>query len=370
MPYKVIRVYTGSELRDFINLPFLIYKNDSNWIAPIKSEVKRVLNNKKNPFFRYASVELFSCYRNEKIVSRISITVNNEYCEKAGKKAAFFGFFESYNDPEAVRFLFNEIFNYLSDKGIVRLEGPFNPNLYSELGMLCSSYDRPASFFQTYNPEYYNTLLQENGFKVLEVLHTRTNENCSEYLNEKFKHPRPLEFKDLTARSFNKNRLKEDLEHLRNIFNDAFSDNWHFTPVSKDEYTFSSKYLELVTPPELLKFIEFKGKPVAAVHFVLDINPLLRKFMGKPGLLKYLRFLRERKKINKVIIFAIGSGKAFHNTNVVQLMFNIAVETARKYKVLETTWIYDENRSVISLAKKLGLEKDKEFAIYYKDYPF
>lgn len=370
MPYRVIRVSTRSELKDFINLPFLIYRNDTNWIAPIKSEVKRVLNNKRNPFFRNASVNLFNCYKNGKIVSRVSLVVNNVFCEKTGIRTSFFGFFESFNDPEAVRVLFSEIFKYSSDNDIVRIEGPFNPNLYSELGMLCTSYDRQASFFQTYNPEYYNTLLRENGFKVLEVLHTRTNTNCSGYLNEKFKDASRFQFKDLTIRSFNKKRLKEDLEHLRNIFNDAFSENWHFTPVSKDEYSFSAKYLELVTPPELLQFIEFKGKPVAAVHFVLDVNPLLKKFRGKPGLLKYLEFLHERKKINKVIIFATGSKKAFHNTKVIQLLFNVTVEIARKYKVLETTWMYDENRSVISLAEKLGLERDKEFAIYYKNSPF
>jgi hypothetical protein len=74
-----------------------------------------------------------------------------------------------------------------------------------------------------------------------------------------------------------------DLEHLRAIFNDAFSENWHFIPVSKEEYLFSARHLKLITPPELLQFVEYKGEPVAAVHFTLYINPVLKEFNGRAG---------------------------------------------------------------------------------------
>jgi hypothetical protein len=51
------------------------------------------------------------------------------------------------------------------------------------------------------------------------------------------------------------------------------------------------------------------------------------------------------------------------------LLFNASVEIARRYKILETTWMYDENKIVISLAEKLGLRRDKEFFIYYYNLP-
>jgi hypothetical protein len=136
MSYRVIKISARRELKDFINLPFEIYRDDKNWIAPIKSELKRILDVKKNPYFKFASLDLFNCYFDNKIVARISLSVNNVYCEKAGIRTAFFGFFESYNEPNAVKFLFDEVFKYCKENGIERLEGPFNPNLYSELGML------------------------------------------------------------------------------------------------------------------------------------------------------------------------------------------------------------------------------------------
>jgi len=367
MSYRVVKVSTRRELKDFIDLPFEIYKDDKNWVAPIKSELIRILDVKKNPYFKVASLDMFNCYSDDRILARISLSVNKNYCEKTGTKTGFFGFFESYNDPQAVRILFKILSKYCLQKKIQRIEGPFNPNLYSELGMLCNNFDSPPTFFQTYNPEYYNSLLKENGFRLLEVLHTRINTDCSVYLNSKFSKAPDVELKDLKIRSFSDKNTEAELEHLRNIFNDAFSDNWHFTPVSREEYLFASKYLKFVTPPDLIKFVEYKGEPIAAVHLALDINPLLKKFKGKNTLINYLNFLVRKRRIDRAIIFAVGIKKDFRNSRVIHLLFKATVEAARKFKVLETTWMYDENRIVISLAEKLGLERGKEFFIYCKD---
>ncbi|MDT3696005.1 MAG: hypothetical protein ROY99_06390 [Ignavibacterium sp.] len=367
MSYRVSRVSTREELKDFITLPFKIYKDDKNWVAPIKSELVKVLDPRRNPYFKFATIDLFNCYSGNEVISRIFLSVNKSYCDKSGTRTAFFGFFESYNNPQAVRTLFKVILEFCRNKGIRRIEGPFNPNLYSELGLLLDKYDYPVTFFQTYNPEYYHSLLKENGFELLETLHTRSNPNSDSYLNYHFPKPLNLELESLSVRSFNEKNKEQDLEHLRNIFNDAFSDNWHFTPVSNEEYAFASKHLKLVTPPDLLQFVEYKGEPVAAVHFVLDINPLLKRFKGEKSFSNYIKFLFKRKKINKAIVFAIGIKKNFRNSGVKHLLFNATVEIARKFRSLETTWMYDENKTIISLAERLGLKRDKEFLVYFKN---
>ncbi len=367
MCYKVVRVSTGNELNDFVELPFEVYKDNRQWVAPIRSELKKLLDIKTNPYFRNASLALFNCYKDNKITARISISVNNAYNSKAPVRTAFFGFFEAVSDQNAARCLFDEVKKYCKENDIKRLEGPFNPNLYSELGMLCSNYDSPPSFFQTYNPEYYNSLLHENGFTVLEILHTRVNADSSVYMNKHFSKPFELRSREFVVRNFDKRNTERDLEHLRNIYNDAFSENWHFTQVSREEYLFVSKHLSIVTPPELIKFVEYKGEPVAVVQFALDVNPLLRKFKGRRNPVRYLELLAKRKRIDRVLLFAVGIKKDFRNSRVADLLFKATVELGRNYKVLEATWMYDDNRTAISLAEKLGLLRDKEFCIYCCD---
>ncbi|HMS34464.1 MAG TPA: hypothetical protein PKC91_10295 [Ignavibacteria bacterium] len=367
MSYRVIKISTRKELNDFIELPFKIYRNDKLWVAPIRSELKRILNTKINPYFRKASLELFSCYKDSIITARILLSVNEDYNRKSNTKTGYFGFFEAFNDKNSVKYLLTELKKYCIENGIMRLEGPFNPNLYSEIGMLCSSYDSPPTFFQTYNPEYYNTLLKENGFNVLDVLHTRMNTDSSRYLNKKYGQSSEINKDDLFVRCFDNRNSARDLEILRDIYNDAFSDNWHFTNVSKEEYLFVSKHLKLVTSPDMIKFVEYKGEPVAVVHFALDVNPLLRKFKGKKSIIRYLNFLFERKHIDRAVIFAVAIKKNFRNSRVTDLLFRSTISIAKNYKIVETTWMHDENRVVISIAKKLGLVRDKEFCIYFCD---
>ena len=48
---KIVEVSSKSAIQKFHDLPFLIYKNDPNWIAHIKQEVEVVFNSKKNKYF-------------------------------------------------------------------------------------------------------------------------------------------------------------------------------------------------------------------------------------------------------------------------------------------------------------------------------
>ena len=75
-------------------------------MPPITSELARVLNTNKNPYFKYATLRLFNCYKGNNIISRVSIVINKEYEKKFGIKSAHFGFFESINDPKSVSILF------------------------------------------------------------------------------------------------------------------------------------------------------------------------------------------------------------------------------------------------------------------------
>ena len=367
MAYEVKRITTGRLLNDFIKLPFLIYKNDPSWVAPMITEVKRVLDPNKNPYFKKASLELFNCYKDQRICSRIAIVINPMHQKKIGEKNAFFGFFESLNDTDAVSYLFQEVEKYSKIHDVELLEGPFNPTHYSELGLQLNKFGSVSSFFQTYNPPYYCHLLEDVGFQICKTIHTRKNENIQEYLKQNFKNVNQVEAHGFNIRSFRFNDLNTDLEHLRAVFNDAFSDNWHFLPLSREEYLFSSKYLNLVTTPDLIQFVEYYGQPVGAVHFVMDINPLLKKFKGRSSPWYYLKFQLQKKKIGKLIIFAVGIRKDFRHTKAFSLISNIIAKIARNYQVLETTWTSYDNTAAIRAAKYFGLEADKEFGIYRKE---
>jgi hypothetical protein len=366
MLYRTTEVTTKKDHREFFLLPFRIYEGNRVWVPPVKSELKRILDTDKNPYFLNASLKLFITYRGGSAVSRCAVIIDRLYQQRHKTKNAFFGFFESINSDEAVKSLFGGVEKYCSGQEIEYIEGPFNPNLYSELGLLLDKFESIPSFFQTYNLSYYNDLLRKAGFNVQLMVHTRSNKNIKEFIKKNFKGNLITESSDMTIRAFNIKKKDEELEYLRDIYNDAFSENWHFGAVSREEYIFSAKYLELVTPPELIKFVEYKGRPIGAIQFALDINPFIKSFRGRFSLFKYLNLLKNRKKIKRVIVFAVGIKKEFQRSIASRLLFNATVLVAGNYDEIETTWMYEGNMPAIKSAENLGMLPEKHYLILGK----
>jgi hypothetical protein len=366
MSFLVKEITVQDGLDDFLSIPSEIYRNDPNWIAPQHSELRRVLNPLKNPYFINASLKIYVCYSNGKPVCRSIMVINHLHWSRWNQKSAFFGFFESLNDRYAVRCLFEKIEADSRVSGAEYLEGPFNPNHYSELGILLDNFNSAPAFFETYNPSYYSALLKEAGFSESNLFHTRINNDISATLSKKYPISRKETFsRDITVRKFNIFRFKRDLGILRDINNDAFENNKFFLPLSIKEYMFSAKYLFFVTRPDLILIAEYKGEPVGAAQLVINFNSLLKFSNGRIMPWQIPALLWKRRNLKELIIFTAGIKKAFRKTRVFALLLKSAVKIFRNYSTISTTWISDENLG-INLDSLLDMKPVKHFAIFSK----
>lgn len=353
-------------MKDFLELPLKIYKDDPIWVPPLISETQRTLNAEANPYFTNASLQKFICYKGDEPVARTAVIINREHWKKFGKKSAFFGFFESVNDEEAAGQLFEAAVKYCQLKGAEFLEGPFNPNHYSELGLLINNFNSPQIFFETYNPEYYMKLLESSGFHVTCRLHTRINRDTANYMRQHYDMSSGLNSGGFSVRHFSLFNMKAELERIREVNNDAFSHNWHFLPLTREEYLFSAKFMFFVTYPRLIIIVEHGKEPVGVLQCVLNINNILQPLKGKVRVTDYYRFLRGRRSINDIVIYAIGVKKAYQKTRVFKLLFDSACKIFQRYPVVSTTWMTENNVSATRASELLGLKPYKWFAIYEK----
>jgi hypothetical protein len=355
-------------MRDFLDLPERVYRKDPNFVPPLRAEVRRTLDRRKNPYFHDAELRLFVCYAGGSPVARTAVVINPRHEQKFGVRAAFFGFFESIDDSGAVKTLFAAAAEFCIGRGVTILEGPFNPNHYSELGLLVDHFDRSPVFFQTYNPPYYAELLEGIGFRISASLFTARNERIAEFVDAHVDLRNPPSCPEgYTVRHLNMSRLSEEMEGIRLIFNDAFESNWHFLPASKQEYDFSAKFMSLITEPGLISIVEHHGEPVGVAMFVLDVNPLIRRFHGRRGPLKLLRFLRGRRRIRGGVLYAAGIRQRYRRTCVSLLLFDACARIARRFDCLDATWISEDNMLARRSVERLGMKPDRHFAIYALD---
>jgi hypothetical protein len=368
MGYQVKTVRTAGQWTDFLELPFSLYKDDPHWVAPLRSEVAKALDARRNPYFQDAALEKFICYRDGQPVSRSVVVIQPRHWEQFGEKAAFFGFFESENDPEAVCQLFTALEAYGVSKGAHTLKGPFNPNHYSELGLLVENFAPPA-FFEPYNPAWYADLLRMAGFRTAARLHTRIIRDTTK-LASKAKQLEGIVQRagkaGYSIRPFRLLQMPSELERIREVYNDAFDGNWHFLPLSKEEYRYAANAMFLITNPSLVQFIEYKGEPVGVLHLVLNVNPILRALRGRLGPGNLFYFLQKRLSIDEVVLYAVGIKKDFQRTAAIHCFIWAFCRIAQRFKTAYCTWMTEGNQSAIQSAESVGFEPYKWFDIFEK----
>jgi hypothetical protein len=366
MSFLVSEIKDNKGMDDFLAIPSEIYCNDPNWIAPLQSELRRLIDPQENPYFKNAILKIYVCYYHSKPVSRSILVVNHLYWQRWNKKSAFFGFFEALNYKKAVKYLFERIEADSRELGAEYLEGPFNPNHYSELGILIDNFKSEPLFFETYNPDYYSELLDEAGFSELKKLHTMINNDILSTIKNKYRSSSDqiLNHK-ITVRKLNIFRLKRDLEILRGINNDAFENNQFFLPLSHEEYKFSAKHLFFVSPPGLILIAEYKGKPVGAAQFAVNINHSIKTLNGRVWPWNIPGLLWRQLNAKELVVFTVGIKKAYRHTRVFSVMLKSAVRIFRNFRTLSTTWISDESLSE-NLTQLLDLKPYKHFSIFSK----
>lgn len=85
MAVEVKPVRTGRELGAFVRLPWRLYRDEPRWVAPLLMDVKKRLDQRKNPFFKHAQAQYFLAYRDGRPVGRISAHVDQNFNRFQGK---------------------------------------------------------------------------------------------------------------------------------------------------------------------------------------------------------------------------------------------------------------------------------------------
>ena len=89
--------------KEFIRLPWKVYRGNPNWVPPLENEVKFLLDEKENPFFQHSEAACFLARRNGETVGRIAAIIDRNHIKFHNEQAGFFGFFECLPDCAVAR---------------------------------------------------------------------------------------------------------------------------------------------------------------------------------------------------------------------------------------------------------------------------
>ncbi|MEN3027376.1 MAG: N-acetyltransferase [Chlorobiota bacterium] len=365
-----LSVEDPSERRQFIRLAWRFYRDDPNWVPPLKAEQDKLLAPRRNPFFHHARMQLWVAWHGAEPVGRIAAIVNELHNELHQDAVGFFGFFECVPDTGVARALLEAAAEWLRRQGKTSIRGPVNPSMNDECGLLVDGFDRPPAIMMPYNPPYYAELLEACGLqKAKDLLAYLLTE---QFLSEKLRRGQQLvrERYRIWVRSmdFRDRRLfPQDVERIKLIYNRAWQPNWGFVRLTDAEMEFLVAGLKQVADPELALFA-FRGEePIGFALAIPDINQVLR-FNRSGSLLGALWHLAtKRKRIDAMRIMVLGILPEYQNLGAdAVLYYELGMRGLRKgIRFAEASWVLEDNWAMRNpLEKTLGAQLYKRYRIY------
>ena len=294
----------------FVKFPFEIYKNIPQWVPPILSDIKVMINPTKHPFYEHSDAECFMARKDGKVVGRICAMENKPFNNYHGTHIAQFYLFECVNDQDVANALFEHTFEWARARGLNEVVGPKGFSPFDGYGIQIEGFEhRQMMTMMNYNPEYYVQLVENLGFQ-------KEVDFVSCYIPaEVFKLPekvhlvaqKVLEKGKFKVKTFqNTKELKAWADRIGEAYNHTFVNNWEYYPLTKKEIDYQLSTLLTVADPRLIKIVLYDDKVVGFLLGFPDLSAALQRAKGLLTPLSIVDLLIDAKKTKWVSLNGAG----------------------------------------------------------------
>lgn len=367
---EVVEVPNPSQSKEFIELPWFVYPENSPWVPPLRLQVKDLLNTSKHPFYKTNELKTWLAKDAKgKAVGRLAAVF-----PKTGIKTAKFGFFEAFDDLETSQKLFEAAFTEAKRRGFEKIEGPLSPSTNYECALLIDGFDRSPTVIMPYNPPYYAKHIENAGFQKAKDLLAFELKPHSPFSQKLFRRAeKSAQNPDIKIRTVDMSKFDEELKTILDIYNDAWEENWGFERISAEEVTLFANEMKPIIDPDLVLIAEVKGKPAGFTLALPDFNPAIKKLKnGKLTPINIAKLLWNMKgpgrkdTIKGVRIVTLGVTQEFRKLPIAAPMYLHILKhgVAKGYTYGEASWILEDNGPMIAGLRLMGAEQTKRYRLY------
>jgi hypothetical protein len=379
MTLSVRPIEGKKDLETFLHVPWKLgMKDDPLWVPPLLDDYRRLLDPKKSPFLKHGELRCFLAEEDGRPVGRICAQIDFDFDKQwpDEKGVAFFGFFDSKDDPKVARALFEKAEAFAREKGRTRLRGPFTLDSKGETGILIEGFDTPPRIGMPHNKPYVGPLVESAGYAKAKDFYCwwYTSGNIDERTQRIA--GKTLALPNVKVRPMELSQFAREVDIVRDIYNSAWSQNWGFTPFTSAELEIIAKEYKMFVDPEIALVAEVDGKPAAMCFAIPDINELVKDFDGElmkrplnlAKLLYRLKF--KRPKHARLILLGVKEEyRASHKYGTLAAVLYVEVARrgyARGYVGGELGWTLEDNTLINRGIERMGARKYKTYRVYEK----
>jgi hypothetical protein len=246
-------------------------------------------------------------------------------------------------------------------------------SINQECGILVEGFDTPPVVMMPHSRKWYGRMLEEQGYAPLKDL-------LAYWVNVDFEVPPMMSTlvgrfsSHIRVRTLNRSRFRDEMELLRDIFNDAWSNNWGFVPFTREEFMELGNTLRVLVPDEAITIAEVDGVPAAFMVGLPNLNEIFTELNGTLfpfGWVKLIKRLRARS-VRTARIPLMGVRRQFQSTPLGAALAFLVIDALRGVgrawgiQAVELSWILEDNKSMRRMLEGIGCREYKRYRIYGK----
>ena len=249
-----------------------------------------------------------------------------------------------------------------------KIIGPFNFNTNHEFGLLVEGFDSDPYVANPHNSAYYPRIYDAIGLRPAmdwyayrcdtEMPGIQKMQRVADRLLAR--HP------EIQIRALDLKNFDREVERVRQIYVDAWEQNWAHVRVSDEEFDFIARGLKQIIEPELC-FVAEVGDRVAGISITLpDFNQVVKKMKGRILPFGWRHLLMKKRTINRARVFMLGVAQEFQNLPLGAALYarTFKVGSAMGYRWGEASLILENNHRMRGALEKMGATIEKTYRNY------
>lgn len=371
---KIIQIDLSNrqQVRQFIDLPERLHKDNALWTPPLRLDMQRALSPSRHPFYRHSQAAFFLLYDGQEAIGRIAAIDNRHYNDFYHAKTGFFYYFDCVNDQAAAAALFEAAFSWMRQRGLNLVIGPKGLTPLDGHGLLIRGFEHPPAFGMPWNPPWYVQLVETQGFAP-------RRDSDSGYLSRDIEFPQRIHAladrvrarRGLSIMRFTRRRdLKALIPHLKTLYNQSLSGMRDNYPLDEAEAQSMANQLLWFANPRLIKaIVNREGQPVGFLLAYPDIAAALRRTRGRLAPLGWAHVLHALKHTSWLDLNGAGLIEKYRGLGGTAILFSEIYKTATEFpqfKHAEVVQIGKENEAMQREMRNFGIRFYKTHRIYEK----
>ena len=365
-------VKTRKEIKLFLDFPAKLYKGCEWFVPPFYGDEKKMFT-KNCPYKNTCEYTFFLAFKDKEVVGRIGVILQRQSNELRKENRVRFTRFDSIDDVEVAKALFNAIEVWALSKGMDTVCGPLGFNDLEREGLLIEGFEQLGTFEEQYNYPYYQKLIEACGYgKEVDWLEHKL------YRPDNY-NPRFKQLAEALMKKYNlhyvyyKSKTKYINHYKDQIFellDTSYGPLYQTVPFTADAKKSIISSFKLAIDMDYVYTVADENDKIVCWGFGMPtMSKAVQKSNGKltPGCI--VRLLKAIKHPDVIDLCLIGVRPEYLNTGVAAALISRSLEhlySIDRVKYFETNLNLENNTRILSCWKLFKVDQNKRRRAFVK----